>query len=349
MADFTGKQCIACNEHFKVGDDIVVCPDCGTPYHRACYNEHGECINYTLHESGESWREAEQEKKAEFSTEEAIKCPRCGTENPPMTLFCESCGLPLGMKTSGAQQSFNQQNFGQNPHVGMGGFGNPYGQGNPMGMGPMGMPFMQTQKITPDMDIDGNTVGEYAEYIGSNRPYFLAQFLRFAKTKAKSSFSFVGFMFPEYYFFYRKMYKEGIIASLLTILLTLPNMIFSFHVDNIEKMMGGMDASMFSAITNNVNLSSGAFNAIYNIFWIGSLALQIVCGIFANYWYYKKAKKTIEKAKSLSGIENPNEAIARKGGTSWGLCIMSICVNAALMMLALVAVKYRADILAFLK
>lgn len=341
MADFTGKQCIACSEHFKVGDDIVVCPDCGTPYHRACYNEKGECINYALHESGESWQQAEQEKKTEFSSEDAVKCPRCGTENPPMTLFCESCGLPLGMKTSGAQQNFGGQQ----------GMGNPYHQAGPMGMGPMGMgpmgmPFVQTQRVSPDTDLDGNTIGEYAEFIGSNKPYFLAQFFRFVKTKAKASFSFVGFLFPEFYFFYRKMYKEGIIASILTLLLSLPNMIVTFHVDNVEKMMGGMDASMFSAITNNVNIDSKGFLLVYNLFVIGTWVLSFVCGIFANYRYYKKAKKTIEKAKSLSGVENPKEAIARKGGTSWGLCILSIAVHTALVMLALVAVKYRADILA---
>lgn len=337
MADFTGKQCIACNGHFKVGDDVVVCPDCGTPYHRACYNERGECINYSLHESGESWKQSQQDIKTEFGTDTDIKCPRCGTQNPPRTLFCESCGLPLGMKTSGAQQSFNQQ-----PN-----FGNPYNQGNPYGQGgPMGMPLVQTQRVTADMDVDGNTVGEYAAYIGSNKPYFIAQFLRFAKAKAKASFSFVGFLFPEYYFFYRKMYKEGIIATILTILFTLPNMIFTFNVDNIEKLMGGINVSMFSAITNDMSLNSSAFNMLYNVFWIGSWAFQIVCGIFANYWYYKKARKVISKAKQSDSSQSVTEVISQKGGTSWGACILGICVNTALMMLALLAVKYRADIIA---
>ena len=55
MATYTGAKCKVCQEPFKDGDDIVVCPDCGTPYHRECYKKAGKCINDELHESGGSW------------------------------------------------------------------------------------------------------------------------------------------------------------------------------------------------------------------------------------------------------------------------------------------------------
>ena len=42
---YTGIPCAACNKPFEDGDDIVVCPECGTPYHRACYKELGHCIH----------------------------------------------------------------------------------------------------------------------------------------------------------------------------------------------------------------------------------------------------------------------------------------------------------------
>ena len=32
MADYTGKKCIVCGGVFSENDDIVVCPECGTPY-----------------------------------------------------------------------------------------------------------------------------------------------------------------------------------------------------------------------------------------------------------------------------------------------------------------------------
>ena len=41
-----------CNKKFEKGDDVVVCPDCGTPHHRECYQFVGKCANKDKHESG---------------------------------------------------------------------------------------------------------------------------------------------------------------------------------------------------------------------------------------------------------------------------------------------------------
>ena len=73
MATYTGAKCLVCNEVFKDGDDIVVCPECGTPYHRDCYKQAGKCINDELHEKGGSWVKANE---AEIN---ANRCRRCGT------------------------------------------------------------------------------------------------------------------------------------------------------------------------------------------------------------------------------------------------------------------------------
>lgn len=35
--DYRGQHCPICGKEFCDGDDIVVCPECGTPYHRECY------------------------------------------------------------------------------------------------------------------------------------------------------------------------------------------------------------------------------------------------------------------------------------------------------------------------
>lgn len=46
-----GEKCIVCGKTFTETDDVVVCPECGTPYHRACWQEHNACINQKLHET----------------------------------------------------------------------------------------------------------------------------------------------------------------------------------------------------------------------------------------------------------------------------------------------------------
>lgn len=41
--EFTEYKCPVCDKQFKKGDDVVVCPECGTPHHRECYEKEGHC------------------------------------------------------------------------------------------------------------------------------------------------------------------------------------------------------------------------------------------------------------------------------------------------------------------
>ncbi len=45
--------CPICNVRFTEDDDVVVCPECGTPHHRECYNKENNCFNSHLHGNGE--------------------------------------------------------------------------------------------------------------------------------------------------------------------------------------------------------------------------------------------------------------------------------------------------------
>ena len=76
MNKFAGSKCIVCEKEFKEDDDIVICPDCGTPYHRECYAKNGKCINDELHQNGGEW----QPEKAEQNPN-IIVFPKCGKEN----------------------------------------------------------------------------------------------------------------------------------------------------------------------------------------------------------------------------------------------------------------------------
>ena len=52
---FTGEKCVLCGEVFSETDDVVVCPECGTPHHRECYKNHGRCGNIYMHGTGQKW------------------------------------------------------------------------------------------------------------------------------------------------------------------------------------------------------------------------------------------------------------------------------------------------------
>ena len=45
MPKYYGCPCEGCGEPLTLKDDIVVCPDCGAPYHRTCYEKLGRCIH----------------------------------------------------------------------------------------------------------------------------------------------------------------------------------------------------------------------------------------------------------------------------------------------------------------
>ena len=71
MPKYYGCPCEGCGEPLTLKDDIVVCPDCGAPYHRTCYEKLGRCIHSPAHAAGYEWHFPYQD--AELRT-----CPSCG-------------------------------------------------------------------------------------------------------------------------------------------------------------------------------------------------------------------------------------------------------------------------------
>ena len=62
MNRYENIPCPICKKPLGKDEDIVVCPECGAPYHRACYMDTGHCIFPELHASGKAWK---PEKPAE--------------------------------------------------------------------------------------------------------------------------------------------------------------------------------------------------------------------------------------------------------------------------------------------
>ena len=58
--EFKNEKCAACGMKFFDDENIVVCPECGTPYHRECWERIGSCIHSAEHGSYE-WKGDNQE------------------------------------------------------------------------------------------------------------------------------------------------------------------------------------------------------------------------------------------------------------------------------------------------
>lgn len=50
---YSNYRCPVCSNQFTEEDDVVVCPDCGTPHHRECYVNNGKCFNQDKHGTNE--------------------------------------------------------------------------------------------------------------------------------------------------------------------------------------------------------------------------------------------------------------------------------------------------------
>ena len=320
MSNYNGTKCISCGEFFKDNDDIVVCPVCGTPYHRECYLKEGDCINASLHESGESWKpEYAQEGTNPENSGEPLKCIRCGAVNPPQALFCSKCGMPMSGNGDGARPFNSMPNGSGFNQQFQGGFG---GKG------------FNATVINQDTEIDGVKVDDYAKYVGKNPLNFLANFIRFGKTGGKVSLNLGALIFPHFYFFYRKMNWLGVLFMLATIVLSIPSIIY----------LGQEGFNGMILLNTNINVNSADFVMINNLCSYLDMGLSILAGLFATYWYYKKAKADI---KNIHGRYDGKaddgqikQEISEKGGTSWISVIVAVTANFILTTALIVGINF---------
>ena len=72
MALYKNERCPVCLKPFEKGDDVVTCPECGTPHHRECYKDYGGCKNRSLHGTDFVYKKDEA-RVAELNAEDSIK------------------------------------------------------------------------------------------------------------------------------------------------------------------------------------------------------------------------------------------------------------------------------------
>lgn len=290
MADYTNLTCKVCGEKFCENDDVVVCHICGTPHHRECYKSLGHCVNEQWHEQNIAYNIDGEREKLEPNEESKEKkkegekiCSRCGKVNDEQALFCSKCGCPLNI-------NFGAQSEENNPRV----FVAP--------------PFMAHN---PEDEIEGVKVWKLIAAVKENSFRFISQFKALSQKKSKTSFNFAALLFAPYYFFYRKMYVIGIITFILNTILAIPSTLLNLTNENLSKMFE-------MAVDFGLNFTVSQIDILTKAAYIAMLltsALQIVCGLFANYFYLRKCKKicnSVEEEDKATLIEK----IGKKGGAN---------------------------------
>jgi predicted amidophosphoribosyltransferase len=336
MTDFTGVNCPICGKPFLPGDDIVVCPECGAPYHRACYQKVGHCVFEDKHGTAQAWQSPEEQA----AQTESVRCPRCGHANAPGALFCEHCGTSLTEQNPGQHASAGPQSpYGQAPinssypPAGNESNGHPNGGWPPYGQVPFA--FDPMAGIDPDATIDHVKAGDLCKVVQSNTTYYLPVFMNHEKFHSRR-FNFAAFILGGGWLLYRKLYTMGtVITTALLGLEVLKQFLDMLYVNPIVlQIMNHLGISSTSFISSKqlyqimgaMNSSQIALFALSNaLIPLIVLIVHIVVGCIANNLYRKHCVKTVLQVQAT--VKNDSDALINyqeKGGINTVLLIMVI-------------------------
>lgn len=319
--DYIGYKCPVCDKYFHVGDDVVVCPECGTPHHRECYLSLGRCANEDKHKDGYDYQK-DVMNEASDNDENIIECKKCGTKNSSDAFFCNKCGSALYENQTGTQgeNGQNPQNQ-QNPQE------QPFGS-SPFGPNPNVIMFDPLAGVSPSTDMgDSVTAGEVAKFVKQNTPYFILVFNNIKKF-ARSRFNFCAMFFGGGYLLYRKMYKIGAIITAIQTALTVLYMYLNYYIatnnayDKLIEATAQNDYTAFLHHYAELPQKDLYFLLLFMLIAFVTLALDIVIGACANRMYYKHCLKQINKIKiEATEPTTVSETLVKKGGVNTPLAL----------------------------
>ncbi len=312
--DYLGKKCPICSERFHENDDIVVCPECGAPYHRECYRSKGACIFPELHEKRETWHDPETDQ----DEDEDVVCPHCGRHNNKNNVLCVNCGKMLHLKDVEVQNSRTEgipNTSEQSPFINMNGT-LPFAMFDPMG------------GVAPEENFDGVSGAEIAKTVKVNTPYYMSVFKAMKETGI-SKFNFAALVFGGGWLLYRKQYLKGGIITAFTALLVIVQDFLSYgYAANIWKAVQSnlenahvVSANITTYMTELFKLSTGEI-IVALLPYVCSfivLAISIILGFTANKAYYKHIVKKIKSIKQEKDESEWTQTFDEKGGVNRGI------------------------------
>ena len=355
---YTNSVCDGCGLPLTENDDIVVCPECGTPQHRECYKKDNRCVNSHRHGDGFEWKNtavpAPAASHTESKTEGKLPCPSCGHLNPRDAKRCENCSMKLivfGMNLAEAPEMQKKTDF---PSDDIPDYEAPFTLGQGEGFFPtddMQYPSEQTQQEAdmyppyqqpyqqtpygygqfppPPQHMPFETEEQKREnarqfllfrFLGANAGKFINAFRKIDSGRG-FTFNWAAFLtsfFGPYWFFYRKLYKPGIIfLTLSTVILIIFTPVLSDFVTVTETYR-----AYGEALYTDEALSIAFMNDIAPLyprvvaFFVAKLAVSLLSALVAYPLYKKYAESSVEKIMSSPSSEIGLSLVTKLGGTS---------------------------------
>ena len=304
---YENKKCEYCGEQFAKNDDVVVCPDCGAPYHRKCWNEHGKCAHSDEHGGGFSFSTSggEESKKTDLTAGEeedfvqkikeqiikkapeqgdGVHCENCGAELLKGDKYCVYCGHKQGDPIRNGKRKFE----GRDPLGGM----------------------------NPDDEIAGEKVSNLVLLIRRNSDKLLPKLKAVSERKVKIGWSWLAFFFGYFYLFFRKLYKFGMIVILAQILLfNVVNVALGDPIKQINDTVSSSfntelsgeqlsDEEYFKAYESAAKevVSNGSLARTYAVAGISLICTNLACALLFHFLYLKHCKDTIARMNKSAEI-----------------------------------------------
>ena len=268
MPVLEGIKCPVCNNEFQDGDDVVYCPDCGTPHHRECYKMAGHCVNAGLHKTGFVFDDSGAVKK----------------EKPPV----QNNTMPEGIFTPKKQESTD--NEGENAAQQLPAFRMP-----------------DFYKKYEGEKFDGVDAKFYAAAVTNNTNRFMGLFKKFDSKKSKLGWNWGALFFGPYYLLFRKMYSQGIGLLVVQTMISYlgsyfmsaksPNFVKAVNTLMSSKANGTFQAMSFSQADIKALQSASDYQTAISIVMITAAALvllRIITALFADRMYFSTVKNLIK-------------------------------------------------------
>lgn len=296
------ENCPVCGKTFVPGDDIVVCPECGTPHHRECWTENGACANSGLHSEGFVWKNSENAVESGDSKnnirpgEPAKVCPLCGYEDADGNEDCPLC-KNTGDENKNAENgegtlSQLSSYFGTFPFIG----------------------------IDPSEELDGIKALDIALYVRFSAHRYLDKFRKALSNPKKPSWNWAAFFFSPYWFFFRKLYWLGGIFLGLHFALSVA---FAGPMGKLQTLL--LEINRQTYVTPEMDtfiVRLAEFFPMMLINLVLNLVLRCSAAAVAVPAYRNKVFKDLRSIRRFAADENVFRALTlRRGGTS-GFALM---------------------------
>ena len=270
MSRFTDRLCPVCRNRFTDNDDIVVCPECGTPHHRACYKEIGTCGVERYHAEGFVWNgRLPDQAEPSPEREQPVQQPEQTDSADPHHAELPNYGAAQG--ESPLQEVEELKDF--NPYFEM---------------------YRKIRELTDDekRGEDGVSSKELCHFAGRSVVHYSQAFSAFRVglpkngriQPVKAFLNCCSGVFAPIHQFYRRMDVLGIALLVLAALTSLPEVLLMYD----EQYAAITFAQSTIEMLNKLTVVCG---------FINFAELVLLC-VFGDYIYYKFCVRRIKKIRA---------------------------------------------------